>query len=44
MTWPHKLLGRVVPDPRTNSLIVQASPEDMPRILELILRIDQKVL
>lgn len=35
--------ARIVADPRTNSLIVRASSEDLPRILELIRRLDQKV-
>jgi type II secretory pathway component GspD/PulD (secretin) len=40
---PAQPAARVVADPRTNSVIVQASAEDMPRVLELIHRLDQKV-
>jgi len=34
------IAARVVADPRTNSVIVQAAPEDMTKILELIARLD----
>lgn len=34
---------RIVADPRTNSLIVRAPREELPRILDLIRRLDRKV-
>lgn len=33
----------IVADPRTNSLLVKAPNADMPRIIELIEKLDQKV-
>lgn len=33
----------IVPDPRTNSVLVKASSAEMPHILELIAKLDQKV-
>jgi type II secretory pathway component GspD/PulD (secretin) len=33
----------IVADPRTNSVLVKASSADMPHILELIAKLDQKV-
>jgi type II secretory pathway component GspD/PulD (secretin) len=40
---PRYVVTRFVSDPRTNSLIVRSPSEDLPRILELIRRLDQKV-
>jgi len=33
-------MARIVADPRTNLLHVQATPEDMPRLIELIELLD----
>jgi type II secretory pathway component GspD/PulD (secretin) len=38
-----ELAIRVVADPRTNSLLVQAPSEDLPRVLELVAKLDRKV-
>ena len=34
---------RILADARTNSLVIQASAEDLPRILELVARLDTEV-
>jgi len=35
---------KILTDPRTNSLLVMAMPDDMPRIKELVARLDVKVI
>jgi type II secretory pathway component GspD/PulD (secretin) len=37
---PSRPACRFVADPRTNSLVVQAAPEALPRIRELVARLD----
>jgi type II secretory pathway component GspD/PulD (secretin) len=34
---------RIVADPRTNSLLVQAPVEQLPQVLELVAKLDRKV-
>jgi type II secretory pathway component GspD/PulD (secretin) len=33
-------IARILPDPRSNCVLVQAVPEDMPRLIELIELLD----
>ena len=32
----------IVPDPRTNSLLIQAPPEKLPAVLDLVRKLDVK--
>jgi hypothetical protein len=43
--WPPKPepAVRIFADPATNSVLVKASPDDLPRLLELIARLDGKL-